>query len=438
MRSGISGRAALAVTACVALTAASCGSGESTLDPSDVSGSVTFWDTSGQSEAPFFSKLVASFEREHPRIDVKYVQVDFFEAQERYAKAQREGRGVPDVLRADVGWTAGFIQQGYLVDLSDSPALNFPALDEEFLETTTASVTQDDGVYGVPQVVDPLALLYNKRLLEEAGISSPPATWKELKAAALRINERTEADGIALNTDGYFSLPFLLSEESDLVDPERSTITVANAGSVRAAKTAAELVSSGAALKPPLKDAYGAMQSAFRSGQVAMIVNGPWATADLFGGSAFRKRDNLGIAPLPAGSTGVAASPTGGHNLVVSNMPEDQQPDQSHDTLAAELFVGFMTAAEQQEQAALELGLLPTRKAAYTSDVLSDPVRNSFYFAHTKAVPRVPLPQSGELFAAYEPHWTAILRGEKSASAGLRATAEEWRSELLPGYHIER
>ncbi|MBB1242988.1 extracellular solute-binding protein [Streptomyces durbertensis] len=429
MRRGITGTLALALSVCLGVAATGCGAGDAE-NPAEaasrVSGTVTWWDTSGESESPLFRKLVAAFEKDHPKIKVDYTQVDFFEAQERYVKAQKAGSGVPDVLRADVGWTAGFVGKGYLADLTDSPALGDAA---DFLETTTASVTHEDRVYGIPQVTDPLALLYNRALFEKAGIGRPPSTWKELKDAAAKIKDATGADGLALNTDGYFSLPFLYGEETDLVDPGRSAITVAGAAAVRGAETAADLVTSGAARKPPAEDAYGAMQTAFKSGEVAMIINGPWATADVFSGSAFRKRENLGIAPLPAGSTGTAGSPTGGHNLVISKNTEHRE--------AAEVFVGYMTAAAQQERAALELGLLPTRKSAYSRAVLSDPVRNSFYFAHTKAVPRITLPQSAELFATYQPHWTAILRGEETPREGMRATAEEWRGTLLPGYRLD-
>ncbi|URN11848.1 hypothetical protein LUW77_08555 [Streptomyces radiopugnans] len=109
-----------------------------------------------------------------------------------------------------------------------------------------------------------------------------------------------------------------------------------------------------------------------------------------------------------------------------------ENPDASY------LFVKYMTDAKQQESTALALGLLPTRTAAYTGKVLSDPVRNSFYLALTKAVARPSLPEGGQLFVALQPHYTAILRGEETAREGLTRTAEEWSAGLLPGYSVER
>ncbi|WP_340561865.1 extracellular solute-binding protein [Streptomyces sp. GSL17-111] len=425
---GSRSRAAAAGVTALALTLAATGcTAADDSDPADVTGSITWWDTSGPTEAPAVHRLVADFEKEHPKIDVEYVNVDFFEAQQKYRDAVRDGSEVPDVLRADVGWMAGFVQDGLLADLTGTPAVPEP---EGFLETTTASVTFDERTYGAPQVTDPLALLYNKELFDEAGLTRPPETWEALQDAALKIKETTGVDGIALNTDAYYALPFLYGEGGDLLDPELSRITIADDASVRAASTAAGLVSSGAARKPPAEDAYGAMQSAFQRGEVAMIFDGPWATTGIFEGAAFTDRENLGIAPVPAGSTGERGSPTGGHNLVVSAGTEHPE--------AAQLFVGFMTAAEQQEELALKLSLLPTRKAAYTRQVLSDPIRNSFYFASTTCVPRLSVPEGAELLATLEPRWEAILRGTEPPEEALAETAETWSTSVLPDWPVAR
>ncbi|MDB1087863.1 extracellular solute-binding protein [Streptomyces sp. ACA25] len=429
MRASISvkKRATAAAALAFFLTLPGCGtlSGPQEPDPRDVSGRVTWWDTSNETEAPLFNQLVAAFEKEYPSVDVTYVNVPFFDAQQQFLEAAREG-AAPDVLRADVGWTAGFVDAGLLADLTGTPAAPEPT---EFLENTVAGVTFHGGVYGIPQVTDTLALLYNKRILEEAGLSRPPRDWEELREHALTVRSTTDAEGIVLNTDAYFALPFLYGERSDLIDPDRNAITVASPASVRGVTAAADLVESGAAPMPPAEDAYGEMQGTFKQGGAAMMINGPWAVTELFDSSTFADRNNLGIVPVPAGSTGTAGSPTGGHNLVVSAHTESPE--------AAQLFARFMTDTAQQEKAAVALGLLPARKAAYTEDVLSDPVRNSFYFAHTKSVSRVPLVEGAEMFAAFQEHYTAILRGERSVTEGLLDTAHSWRADLLPGWTVD-
>lgn len=49
------------------------------------------------------------------------------------------------------------------------------------------------------------------------------------------------------------------------------------------------------------------MQTAFKSGEVAMMINGPWAVADSYAGDQFKDKSNLGVAPVPAGSAKAGA-----------------------------------------------------------------------------------------------------------------------------------
>ncbi|GAA0434027.1 extracellular solute-binding protein [Streptomyces luteireticuli] len=431
-RRGISIAAALGV---LALTATACGNGggsdggsgeKAAKDPGSVSGTVTWWDTSdATNEAPAFRKLVKEFEAKYPKIKVDYVNVPFDQAQQKFKTAAAAGRGAPDVLRADVGWTPGFAQLGYLKDLTGTPALDRP---EDFLQGPLKSAAYEGKTYGVPQVTDTLGLLYNKELLRKAGVGRPPANWGEVKDAARKIKERTGAGGIGLSPDSYYSLPFLYGEKSDMLDVPGKRITIADDASRKGIETAVDLVRSGAAPKPAGTDGYNALKTDFKSGKLAMLLDGPWATKELFGGDAFKQRENLGIAPVPAGSTGVAGAPVGGHDLVVYAGSKNFD--------ASYLFTRFMTDTERQQEVSTAIGLLPTRTSAYTKEVLADPVRKSFHDALATAHPRPPIPQGGDLFTVWLQHYTRILTLKEEPQAGLDATAKEWKSALLKDYAV--
>ncbi|MEU1376363.1 extracellular solute-binding protein [Streptomyces triculaminicus] len=432
MRRGIS---VAAVVGALALTMTACGGGggdksdgsKAANDPGSVTGTVTWWDTSdATNEAPAFKKLVAAFEAKYPKIKVEYVNVPFDQAQQKFKTAAATGKGAPDVLRSDVGWTPGFAQLGYLKDLTGTPALD---KSEDFLEGPLKNAAYQGKTYGVPQVTDTLGLLYNKELLSKAGVDKAPANWKEVKEAAEKIKDKTGAGGIGLSPDSYYSLPFLYGENSDMVDAAKKKITVSSAASVKGIETAVDLVKSGAAPKPAGTDGYNALKTDFKNGKLAMMVDGPWATKEIFGGEAFKSKDNLGIAPIPAGSTGTAGAPVGGHNLVVYAGSKNFD--------ASYLFTRFMTEASQQENVSNAIGVLPTRKSAYTKAVLADPVRSSFHDALSKAHPRPPIPQGGDLFTEYLQHYTKILTLKEEPKAGLDATAKAWQSALLKDYGIE-
>ena len=68
--------------------------------------------------------------------------------------------------------------------------------------------------------------------------------------------------------------------------------------------------------------------------------------------------ENLGVAPVPAGSAGQGA-PVGGHNYVVWSGMDEAKAD------AAIAFINFMSSAESEAYIADELGLLPGNADAY-------------------------------------------------------------------------
>ncbi len=142
-------------------------------------------------------------------------------------------------------------------------------------------------------------------------------------------------------------------------------ITISDANAVTAITTAKKIQDE-ASMKVDYANAYQNMQTAFKTGKVAMLVQGPWSVSEDLAGSAFKgKESNLGYAPVPAGPGGKAQAPTGGHNLAV------YQGSKNLD--AGYLFTQFMTSTDSQVEIAKGTGTLPTRKSAYTAEVTSTP-----------------------------------------------------------------
>lgn len=128
----------------------------------------------------------------------------------------------------------------------------------------------------------------------------PPKTLEELKTAAAAIKAKTGKTGLYLRgDDSYWFLPFIYGEGGDLVDAKTKRVTVDNAAGIKAFKAARDLVTSGAAVTNAT-DGWTNMQTAFKSGEAAMMINGPWAVADSYAGDQFKDKANLGVAPVPA------------------------------------------------------------------------------------------------------------------------------------------
>ncbi|MFF8590243.1 extracellular solute-binding protein [Streptomyces sp. NPDC015220] len=428
MRRGIALAAAVTV---VALTASACGGSDSDSsskpkDPKDISGTITYWDTSdAATEAPTYKALVKQFEAKYPKIKVNFQSVPFTDVEQKFKSAAKSGKGAPDVVRTDVGLMAEYASLGYIAPLDGTAALKDTS---DFNATPLNTAKYNGKTYGVPSVTDTLGLLYNKKLLKKAGIAKPPATWDEFVADSKTIKQKTGAFGTYVNPDSYFLLPLLYSNGADLADPSGKKVTISNAAAVTALTTAKK-ISDEASMKVDFANAYQNMQTAFKNGKVAMLIQGPWSVSDDLTGSAFKNDEaNLGYANVPAGAGGKAQAPTGGHNLAV------YQGSRNLD--ASYLFTQFMTSTESQVTIAKATGTLPTRKSAYTTEVTANSKIAGFKpILEQTARPRVALPQVGSLFTPLQQNYVKILQGDESVKNGLDTTAKEFQ-KLLPGYTI--
>ncbi len=182
---------------------------------------------------------------------------------------------------------------------------------------------------------------------------------------------------------------------------------------------------SGAAVTDVTKDAYNNMQTAFKDGKVAAVINGPWSTADDLKGSAFATASNLGIAPVPAGSV-KAGAPTGGHNLVVYAGSKNLD--------ASYLFVAYLNSAQNQATIAAKNNVLPTRTSAYSDPQVSgNAVLSAFADPLKVSVGRPPLAGASDLFTPLDTDYQKILGGQASIQAALNDAAAQFQ-QILPDF----
>ncbi|MFD6127661.1 extracellular solute-binding protein, partial [Streptomyces hydrogenans] len=349
---------------------------------------------------------------------VKYVNVPFGEAQNKFKNAAQAGAGAPDVIRSEVAWTPDFANLGYLAPLDGTAALKDQG---DFLEQAAASTKYNGKTYAVPQVIDSMGVFYNKKIFKEAGVEVPKSI-AELKTVSATIKEKTGKTGLYLRGDDpYWFLSFLYGEGGDMVDADNKTVTVDNEAGVKAFKTVKDLVDSKAAITDAT-NGWDNMQAAFKDGKVAMMINGPWAVADTYAGKEFADKANLGIAPVPAGSAGQGA-PQGGHNLAVYAGSKNLE--------ASYAFVEYMTSVENQAKVTQELSLLPTRQSAYLQkDVAKNEMIGFFKPVVEKAVERPWIPEAGSLFTPLGTEYTKVLTGQTTPEQGAKAVGDNYRKLL--------
>lgn len=422
MRRGTAVTAAIAV---LALTATACGGDGGSSDSAakgEIAGTVTYWDTSNDAEKGTYKKIAEDFEKKHPKVDVKYVHVNFGDANQKFKNAAGGNSGAPDVMRTEVAWVADFANLGYLAPLDGTPALDDTG---DYIDTAAGSTRFKGKTYAVPQVTDTLGLFYNKKMLKKAGVGVP-GSFDELKKSAKKIKSKTGGTALYLRGDDpYWFLPYLYGEGGDLVDPTAKKITVDDAPGARAFARMKDLVDSKAAVTDSSDGQENGLK-AFQDGDVAMIVDGPWDIAGAQQGKEFKDdKDNLGVAPVPAGSKR-SGSPLGGWNLSVYAGTKNMR--------TAQEFAKYMSSAEVQQRTTEELSLLPTRRSVYEKpSVRENKMVEFFKPAVGKAVQRPWIAEGNSLFEPIRGQMDAVLTGSRSPQEAADKTGESFR-KLLKDY----
>ena len=100
-------------------------------------------------------------------------------------------------MRADLGWVPQFAKLGVLVPLSDAMA-DFKKLADKTYPGILATNLYKGNYYGLPLDTNTRVLITNQAALDAAGITAPPASFDELKAAAGKL----KAADISVFADG--------------------------------------------------------------------------------------------------------------------------------------------------------------------------------------------------------------------------------------------
>jgi multiple sugar transport system substrate-binding protein len=178
-----------------------CGGGsESTNKESESDGPVTItlsgWGGNPQ-ESALLKQTLDAFEEKNPNIKVK---LDIISDQYMdVMKTRLIGGEAADVFYLDAFEAPALIETGVLEPLDDYVTEQF---DVEDFEKPLLEAFQHEGVtYGFPKDFSTLALFYNKKMFEEAGIEAPPATWDELLEISKELTQGTQVYGFGVNPE---------------------------------------------------------------------------------------------------------------------------------------------------------------------------------------------------------------------------------------------
>jgi arabinogalactan oligomer/maltooligosaccharide transport system substrate-binding protein len=430
-------RSAMAGLCAGALVLAACGGDDGDSDTTDASptseaggdttaapggAELTLWHTHNEQETETLQPTVdACAASTGNTVNVELVPFD--EAQAKFKTAAQAGEA-PDIMRSEIAWTAEFAELGYLASIKDLVTDDDLA---DYLPPALSYSQYKDDLWGIPQVTDAPGLYYNKALLEENGIE-PPTTLEELKAAGIAFNDATGTPGLGSMMNGYWTQIFVWSFGGELLNADATEPMINSPEAVAGLEFYLSMAADGAMnADTDFANQYTNVTEAFKAGETAFLINGPWQSADILSGTAFADNpENLGVMAIPPGPDGAQGSPVGGHNWVVTADAADAGLRE-----AAYAVIECLNSPENQATWASENNLLPTRQSVYSTEaVTSNPVLTGFGEQMSVARGRPVIPEGGAIYTDFDPNVQAAFQGEATAQEALDAVAEAWTSLL--------
>ena len=271
-------------------------------------------------------------------------------------------------------------------------------VDQDILDTysngSLDALSYEGELYGLPAVVETLALYYNKELVPE-----PPTTIAELEQLAESLTEdsKNEFGFLYPAADFYFSYPFMagygayiLGEEEDKYNLE--DVGLASEGAIQGAT----LIQSWFEKEYiPVGIDIDVVNGLFSDGKVGAIINGPWARYEF----AESLGENLGTAPLPQLENGdYPETFLGTKGWMLSSYSE-------HPEEATDLAI-YLTSEESLMEYFESTGEIPANSAVLASaEFVNDPLLNGFAVQLERAEP---FPNVAALSAVWQPMADAL------------------------------
>ena len=136
-------------------------------------------------------QIVKDFEAQNPDIKVNMEYLGYDYVHDKIVTGMAAKPPAYDAAMIDVIWPDEFIKDNYLLDVTNRVT---PDMKTNMFPASWNGVTRNGKIYGMPWLMDVKYFMYNKDMLQKAGISAPPATWEDLVADAKIIKDKGLAE----------------------------------------------------------------------------------------------------------------------------------------------------------------------------------------------------------------------------------------------------
>jgi len=368
--------------------------------PAGLAGELTVWHSYGSgagTEAAALKTVTDTIKAANPDLKLTIQDIKFDDLFKKFELEAASGGG-PDLFIAPNDSLGKEARAGLFLDVTSM-------LDGKLANASQVSVdgSKVDGkLYMVPESLKAVAMYYDK-----SKIATPPATTDALLAG---VTDGSIKAGLLQGS--YHAFGFWAAFGGKLMDDSGKCIADTT-GVGDAYKYFQDLKAAGVTWY----EKYDDMASDFKSGKITLIVDGPWAS----GGYKEALKDNLAVAPMPAGPKGPSQPLTGVDGWYINSNAKDP-----------ELAVNFALEMikPENEQVFVDLaGHIP----ADTTITISDPITQKFGEAVATGFPRPQVTQLDNFWGNFDNALGLVIKkGEDPLKAATDACVAMNTANKIP------
>ncbi len=388
-----------------AMLLSACGTTASTPTPTDnTPQTITIWHGWQGTYLDAKKAIFDAYHKLHPNVTIKLVEQDQVVSKSITAVKAQNG---PDII----AWVDDSL--GQLVDTRTvvpiDQYIGADYLNKNYSKAAAQALTFNGKVYGVPETVEAVTIMYNKKLVNASDL---PKTTDDMLAFAKSYQQKNPGKyGIVWPTqDPYYNAAWFYGFGAYYVKAD-GTVGLNSAQGVAAAK----FISSFKPYLPKQIDGNVAA-SLFTEGKAAAIINGPWSYSDY----ATKAGIDVGFALLPTvtANNAAPASPfVGVKSLWVSSNAKNQ-------ALCADI-LKFYTNAENQIAMIKATGEIPANLTASQDPAVSTNPALAGYADQVKV--GTPLPNTPYMSALWTPVGNALAAswaGNQTPEAAMKSAQD--------------
>lgn len=304
-----------------------------------------------EAEKTAYETLVSQFESQFPNIDVDYQPVpsDY----DTKLQADLAAGNAADVFALTDILAPDLMSRGVLQPMDDLMAQSGVST-SDFYPGLIANFQYGGQTYGLPKDFSTLAMVYDPVAFQAAGITAPPTTWDELRAAGQALVDAGQPPiVVGAQFDRY--LAFHYAAGATVISDDGSSIQVDSPEAQQALDFFYGLYKDGISQTPA--DVGGSWAGdAFTKGLASIVFEGPW----MFGALADAAPDKeFQVAEMPAGPAGKSTLAfTVAYCLNAKTFQDDPAKGQ-----AAWELVNYLTGPEGMASWTKAAILMPSRPA---------------------------------------------------------------------------